>query len=214
MHGPAYAEGKMAYLPYGSGGMVMVDISDLAHPKFVSQLSFSPPFNPSIAGHTVLPLSKRKLAVVCAEAIKEDGQEPLNHASIVDIADPANPVLIAILPIPVPPAGSPWRNFVQKGGRFGPHNLNTHLYNPFVESREDRLYLTYFNAGLRVYDISDARLPVEVGYFLPPEPTKRIGPKPERVLTSQSEDVLVDARGYIYLTGKNEGLWILKYTGK
>jgi hypothetical protein len=32
-------------------------------------------------------------------------------------------------------------------------------------------------------------------------------------LVAQSEDVLVDARGYIYLTEKNQGLWILQHTG-
>jgi len=41
---------------------------------------------------------------------------------------------------------------------------------------------------------------------------KRYGPLPKK-LVAQSEDVLVDARGYIYLTEKNQGLWILRYTG-
>ena len=39
-------------------------------------------------------------------------------------------------------------------------------------------YLTYFNAGLRVYDISDATLPKEVAWFLPPDPVHRYGPQP------------------------------------
>ena len=30
-------------------------------------------------------------------------------------------------------------------------------------------------------------------------------------LVEQTEDVLVDKRGYIYVTNKNQGLWILKY---
>ena len=41
---------------------------------------------------------------------------------------------------------------------------------------------------------------------------RRYGPLPTR-LVAQSEDVLVDARGYIYLTEKNQGLWILQYNG-
>ncbi len=61
-------------------------------------------------------------------------------------------------------------------------------------------------------DISEPRLPREVGYFLPPDPRQRIGPLP-RTLVTQSEDVLVDARGYIYMTDKNHGLYVLRYTG-
>ena len=73
-------------------------------------------------------------------------------------------------------------------------------------------YLTYFNAGLRVFDISNARLPKEVGYFVPPNPVKRYGPAPD-TLVEQTEDVLLDRRGYIYITNKNQGLWVLRYTG-
>jgi len=37
---------------------------------------------------------------------------------------------------------------------------------------------------------------------------------PEGPLVAQTEDVLVDTRGYIYITHKSQGLYILKYTGK
>lgn len=76
------------------------------------------------------------------------------------------------------------------------------------------MYLTYFNAGLRIFDISNPRLPKEVGYVTPPEPTERYGPKPAGTLDVQTEDVLVDARGHICMTQNNQGLWTLKYTGK
>jgi myo-inositol-hexaphosphate 3-phosphohydrolase len=32
-------------------------------------------------------------------------------------------------------------------------------------------------------------------------------------LVLQTEDVVVDIRGFIYITDKNQGLWILRYTG-
>jgi hypothetical protein len=35
---------------------------------------------------------------------------------------------------------------------------------------------------------------------------------PATALVTQSEDVLVDARGYIYLSDKNQGLYILRAT--
>ena len=61
-----------------------------------------------------------------------------------------------------------------------------------------------------MYDISDATLPREVAWFIPPDPVHRYGPQPVGSLVEQTEDVLVDTRGYIYVTNKNQGLWILK----
>jgi hypothetical protein len=212
VHGPPHVVGNLVYLPYGSAGMFILDISDVSRPKEVGRLGFTPPFLSRIGVHTVLPLTGRGIAEVNSESIAEDCREPLNHASLVDISNPSQPVLLSLLPLPVPPADVPYTDFCGKGGRFGPHNVNQHLANPFVEQREDRIYLTYFTAGLRIYDIRNARQPCEIAFFLPPEPTRRYGTLPARVLTSQTEDVLVDTRGYIYITDKNEGLWILRCT--
>jgi hypothetical protein len=178
----------------------------------VGQLPFTPPFLGFIGAHSVLPLPTRKLAVVNSEAIQEDCKEPLNHASVVDVANPARPVLLSIFPLPVPPPSAPYRDFCDKGGRFGPHNVNQLHHNPFVDRSDKLVYLTYFNAGLRIVDIADARLPREGGHFIPPDPTQRYGTLPTKLVV-QTEDVLVDTRGYIYITEKNQGLWILQYTG-
>jgi hypothetical protein len=51
-------------------------------------------------------------------------------------------------------------------------------------------------------------------HLAPPDPRRRYGVFPKDKLVAQSEDVLVDTRGFIYVTHKNQGLWILKYTGK
>lgn len=48
--------------------------------------------------------------------------------------------------------------------------------------------------------------------FIPPDPTANSGPLPKDVV-AQTEDVLVDTRGYIYITDKNWGMWILRYSG-
>jgi hypothetical protein len=54
----------------------------------------------------------------------------------------------------------------------------------------------------------------EVGWFIPPQPTKRIGVMPKTKLVQQTEDVLVDTRGNIYNTDKQWGLFVLRYTAK
>ena len=49
-------------------------------------------------------------------------------------------------------------------------------------------------------DISDERAPKEVGYFIAPDPQVRRGPLPVTGLAAQSEDVVVDARGNIFVS--------------
>ena len=213
-HGPPYVIGNQVYLAYGSAGMIVLDIADVTHPRQISRLDFSPPFVGNIGVHSVLPLPAQHIALANSEAIAEDCKEPLNHASVVDITDISRPVLLSVFPVPKPPADAPYTDFCDKGARFGPHNLNHLQHNPFVEQHDRLVYLTYFNAGLRIYNIANPRQPVEAGYFIPPDPKQRWMPMPKGKLVVQTEDVLVDTRGYIYITHKNQGLWVLRYTGE
>jgi hypothetical protein len=192
--------------------MIILDISDVRRPRLVSRLEAGPAFTNSLGMHTVIPLPRRGLAVVNTEAIAEESAEPLNFAGLVDISDEAQPRLISLFPTPVPPPGAPYPNFSRRGGRFGPHNQHHPQHQPYLLDRDDLVYLTWFNGGLRVYDIRDPYLPREVGFFLPHDPTERRGVLPKTLVT-QSEDVLVDARGYAYLTDKNHGLHVLRYSG-
>ena len=82
-----------------------------------------------------------------------------------------------------------------------------------IVSAADSVDLTYFNAGLRIYNVEDPRLPKEVGWFIPPQPTKRLGPYPYDKLVNQTENVLVDTRGNIFVTDRQLGLFVLRYDG-
>ncbi|MCU1598521.1 MAG: hypothetical protein JWQ47_2260 [Glaciihabitans sp.] len=203
-HGPAYVDGDRAYLGYGAGGLVILDISDLTAPRLVSRLEFGAALSSMIALHTAIPLPYRRLVLVNTEAIAEEQQEPYNFAGIVDVADETKPRLVSMLPIPVPAPGAPYPNFSTRGGRFGPHNQH-HPQGRELFHSDDLLFMTWFNAGLRVYDIRDAYLPREIAWYLPDDPTERRGVLP-RTLVTQSEDVLVDARGNIFFTDKNHGV--------
>ncbi|MGH9936224.1 MAG: LVIVD repeat-containing protein, partial [Blastocatellia bacterium] len=151
-----------------------------------------------------------KLAVVNDEAINENGDEDLNVVAMVDLRDESRPRVIAVFPQPVPPPETGLKNFFVKGGRFGPHNQHHWNHQACLENREDVVYLTYFNAGLRAYDIRDERTPKEIAYFIPPDPKQRIGTKPVNRLVAQVEDVIVDRRGFIYISEKNQGIFILR----
>ncbi len=216
LHGPAYVVDDRAWLSYGGGGMVVLDVSSIEQPRLVSRFRVSPPFRGGLHGagvHTALPLPRRRLVVVNGEAGEERCAEPLNFAGIVDVADETNPRLLSILPHPRPSPGLPFASYCDKGGRFGPHNTHLSQGRPELEDRDDRVYLTWFNAGLRVFDISDPREPVEVAHFVPPDPVMRYGPLPTSGLVTQSEDVLVDRRGFMYLSDKNQGIYILRASG-
>jgi len=58
-----------------------------------------------------------------------------------------------------------------------------------------------------VYDIANPLFPTEVAYFVPQIPDWDKGQR-------GVEDVLVDTRGYVYMTNGSEGgIWIVRYTG-
>ncbi len=213
LHGPAMRVGDLLYLPYAGAGMVVLDASDPSRQEMVSLLDVHGLIGSPIAVHTVLPLPGRGLALINSEALAERCAEPANYAAVVDIGDPSKPILRSLFPTPAPPPGVLYHSFAAKGGRYGPHNF--HL--PTTDSEhvfrsEEVAFLTYFNAGLRVYDIRDPFQVDEIGYLIPRDPTVRIGPLP-RDLVCQVEDVLVDSRGVVYFTEKNTGLYIARWEG-
>ncbi|MFQ6025996.1 MAG: LVIVD repeat-containing protein [Dehalococcoidia bacterium] len=209
LHGPPHVEGDRAFLSYGDAGMVTLDVSDLEHPVLVSRLPFSPPLGSHIPVHTVLPIRERTFALVNSEALAEDCQEPLSYAAVVDISKEQDPRLAALLPLPAPEPGLPYTNFCQKGGRFGTHNQHHWQGMSHLLQDDNKVYLAYFNAGLRIFDISDPLLPKETAYYVAEDPKQRNGLLPTKLVT-QTEDVLVDSRGYIYITDKNHGLIVLR----
>src|SRR5262249_41320178 len=139
-------------------------------------------------------------------------KEPLPLMAMIDNSDMTKPMMISVFPPPRPPAGSPWKNFCDKPGRFGPHNVNTEIHNPDVAQNGNLLHVAYFTAGMQVYDISDPRLPTNVGYFMPPEPDHPERSQSGMLQTSISQETLTDKRGNIFLL-ESGGLWALKDTG-
>jgi hypothetical protein len=75
--------------------------------------------------------------------------------------------------------------------------------------------VAWFNAGLRIFDISDARMPREVGYFMPPErPDLQAQSGVHASPIDWSEELAVDSRGNIFMNDDKWGLFMLRYTGE
>ncbi len=233
LHGPAFVRDGKAYLGYCGDGVYVLDVEDVTRPKCLGNLKLMPAFSSELAGartHTVLPLPGRDLIVATNEGERFQFFGPgrikraqaLNNLHMIDVSDPSQPTMIAQFPYPEVPADFPYKNFnqmqLEKPGPFGPHNLHEPMGEgkPWLEQSGDLVYCCYFHAGLRIYDVSDEFYIKELAYFIPPNPNKtpeesyfKKFPGPRNATT---EDIIVDDRGYIFITCIDDGFYTLKRT--
>lgn len=178
-----------AYLGFWDGGMVIIDISDRTRPTTISRLGWDEGGHT----HTCLPLPERGLVVVTDEAVSEGCDGDRHMVRIVDVSDEANPMVRSICPVPD-------GDFCERGLRFGAHCL--HENRPHSYRSDQLVFVTYFNAGLRVYDISDADQPVEIAHWIPECPPGQAA--------AQINDVYVAEDHTVYVTDRvNGGVYIL-----
>lgn len=193
--------GDRLYTGWWDLGMVILDISDPTDPTMVSRLDLHSADGPSHNTHSAHPLPGRDALVTTDESIvgnycniHEGGKE--FHARIVDISDEKNPRVISRFPFPEDDYCH-----CARGGRLGPHNI--HEMRPGSFQDDSLVFMTWFNGGLRVYDVSDLENPSEVARFVPAAPEGRS--------SSQVNDVYVDGDGLVYATERyGGGLYILE----
>ena len=96
------------------------------------------------------------------------------------------------------------KEFARRGnGRFGAHNL--HENRPGHWFSEDVVVGTFFNGGLRAFDVRDPFQPKEVAWFVPP------APKNSPAKSIQINDVLIDERRVVYAVDRIiGGVYILE----
>jgi hypothetical protein len=179
-----------AYVGYLDGGAVILDISDMTRPRLVSRWDYQPPF-PGFC-HTVLPLFDRRLMVVSDESIAQGAKDWPKLVWILDVREETKPVTISTCPLP------PVKLFARRGGRYGAHNLHENRPKPGWVS-ETVIVGTFFNGGVRAFDISDSFRPREIAWAVPPAPRK----SPAKAI--QLNDVFVDDRGVLYTVDRLVG---------
>ena len=204
LHGPISTgwRANRVYFGYGTnsnGVMQVVDRKKLLEgPREPTEANLLAPqvarfdLPASHGAHTAFPvLGARTFVVVVNEALTRHCQEAHQKVWIVDVSVEAKPTVLSTWM----PEGS---DDFCKRGRFGAHASN----ESFAEIYYRKLvFVSWFNAGVRVLDIRDPARPVEVAYFIPSGDP----------LTNNVE---VDERGYIYIVDRGGlGLHILELSG-
>ena len=185
-------------------GFRIVDVSDLSKPTTVASYNYHPPFPEPT--HTFMPvpgkIGGKRIALSIDEedqaqsANEEEARRGRPHAgiSLFDISDygEVKPLsLFEVSELDSPFARTP-------GARFGAHQFHERMTGTLVHA-------VWFGGGLRIIDIADPMAPREVGYFIPDPVGGRTAP--------QSNDVMLDARGLIYIVDRHVGFDVLEFNG-
>lgn len=186
----AMVQGDRAYLGFWDSGMVILDISDLDDISVISHLQWD------VGGHThtALPMPGRDVVVVTDEALSNNCEGDPHMVRVVDVSDETRPEVVSICPVPE-------GDFCDRGLRFGAHCL--HENRPDSYRSAEVVFATYFNGGLRVYDVADPVAPVEIAHWIPECPPGQPA--------SQINDVWVGEDLLAYATDRvNGGVYILE----
>jgi hypothetical protein len=183
----ALIAGDRAYLGYDDAGMVVLDVSDMTHPRQAGQAQWQ-----GGSTHTCLPLPGRGLVVATDEQVHDGPHAPRRSIHVLDVSG-ASPVMLAECPHP--------DGFGHLPLRFGAHSLHENQAGSY---RSERLvFATYFSAGVRVYDLADLGHPAEVAHWIPQPPPGQPVP--------QINDLFVDSGGLIWVTDRiGGGLYVLE----
>ena len=147
--------------------------------------------------HTVVPLFDRGLMLVTDESTENNALDWPKLIWVLDAREETNLVPIATCPLPT-----------IRRSRPGPLRRPQYPRDPPPPTawQSDQVVLgTFFNGGLRAYDISNPYQPQQVGVFVPPAPS--MAPTG----TIQLNDVFVDEREIVYTVDRHVGgLYVLE----
>jgi hypothetical protein len=153
--------------------MYVHDLSDIRNPRVFGKVA-NPAEPPGGIPHAVIypiigdsryPQLQNHIISVY-EALEADCRQPFHTSYVIDVKDSANPRIVGYFPRPEAPPNAPYKDFCMARGRFSSCTVQSWIAPG--KMRPDVVAMSYFNAGIRLYDISDPTQPKEVGYFVPP----------------------------------------------
>jgi hypothetical protein len=200
--------------------------ADLLYPQ-ISYITL----NPLDGGHTFIPIFgvpipqeqqnfltgapvSLDLAINLSEQTANDcAPQKWKNPSIIDISNEFAP-----WPISTATVGQFPGDFCAKGARFGTHEMPRRIFAPYYGKL---LIVSFFNAGLQVFDIRDPYNPRRVAYFIQAKNSNTQATcgtyqgNPNYCRNATFSDLgELDDRGYIYnMDRAGSGLTILQFTG-
>ena len=175
-------------------GARVLDASDLTNPTVKG--SYIWPKAIPEPTHTIMPLEQRINGRRYAVAIDEEHDHKPGRLHgflwVMDVTDMDN--IEAVAAWDLSERACPWVG--EPGARFGAHQFRERLDTTLV-------YATWFAGGLRVLDLADPLLPVEVAHYMPDFEDGR---------APQSNDVDLDDHGRIYILDRVNGVDIVEMT--
>lgn len=165
--------GNVGYGGFGAFGMYVMDLSDITKPKPFGHVQWEFDAMGTIPFHTCYPVTAdaahprlQNLIIGVPEALEADCREIYHTPYVVDVKDPRNPKIIGLFPRPATPPDAPYNDFCMARGRFGSHN--TQCWIAPGTAKANLIAISWFNAGVRLFDISNPTAPKEVAWFVPP----------------------------------------------
>jgi hypothetical protein len=178
-----------AYLSYWDLGTVILDISDPSRPLFLGRTTFEAgePGN----AHSAWLAKGGNLLVEARESFGAPGSARVGVPAIYDISDPTSPVRLATFSHP------------------DLLDLGETVHDPKI--RGSRLFLSWYQEGIVLVDISRPASPRLITQFVPPATFVNpdwslcVGPPP----CSSIWGVFVH-RNYVLASDEAQGLWVLR----
>ncbi len=204
--------GTVGYGGFGAFGMYVMDLSDIKHPKPYGHVQYEFDTFGTIPFHTCLPITAdaahprlQNIVVAAHESVEADCRENYHTPYVIDVKDPRNPKIIGFFPRPAAPPDAPYTDFCFARGRFGSHN--THCWLQPGAAKPNIVAMTWFNAGIRIFDISDPTAPKEVAWFVPPRDGEM--DKYESWWRGTTENVFIEWDRNLIWIGTHEGTYCL-----
>ena len=183
-------QGNYLFTSYWHGGWVILDISDMSKPKFVSGMNWTEQFKYPV--HTCLPMpfeidGKKLMVVTDEDALPRVEPGPGSLLWLVDISDLKNPI--------------PFSSFLASDVERGKAGQHTTCHQPAEDVKGTEIPVAYFARGLIMVDIKDPYRIEEVGRYTPD-----FGPGKH----AHGNDCCWDDRGLVYLLDRVHGLSIME----